>query len=255
VKERVVAGGRVGNYWVTKLLASTARAQLYVAAHETTNVTRVVKIISHETPNQQRDLEEKDSQAQQQQQQQQRSPRPQRAKSGEKKKEFKMMALLQGHENILPLYEVVQGPERTSLVIQHCEGGDLWTYTTRISKRRVKVDRESHTSHSQSHFYGLSRVEAWRIFKQLVAAVGWMHRKGFAHRDIKPENVFLDTSGKVFLGDFGFTTRCGEDGKMKNRSCGTLQYAAPELLKAQSYRGPEIDSWALGKFVPFLSCY
>jgi len=34
--------------------------------------------------------------------------------------------------------------------------------------------------------------------------------------------------------------------------CGTLHYAAPEILTQESYLGPEIDVWALGVVLYFM---
>ncbi|CAD8177906.1 unnamed protein product [Paramecium octaurelia] len=64
------------------------------------------------------------------------------------------------------------------------------------------------------------------IFKQLVAAVNFMHEKGYMHRDLKPENImFSDSIYQLKLIDFGLTTK--DSGKSK---CGTPGYIAPEIL-------------------------
>ena len=40
-------------------------------------------------------------------------------------------------------------------------------------------------------------------FVQMVLAVKHIHNRDILHRDIKPENIFLTSSGKIKLGDFG----------------------------------------------------
>ena len=36
------------------------------------------------------------------------------------------------------------------------------------------------------------------------------------------------------------------DGKSLQTSCGSLDYAAPEILKHESYDGSKVDSWSSG---------
>jgi translation initiation factor 2-alpha kinase 4 len=49
----------------------------------------------------------------------------------------------------------------------------------------------------------LSQDEVWRLFRQMVDGLSYLHDQGMIHRDLKPENVFLDTDNNVKLGDFG----------------------------------------------------
>lgn len=51
----------------------------------------------------------------------------------------------------------------------------------------------------------LEEEEAKTIFKAIVSAVAYLHKKGIAHRDIKTENVLLNKYLQVKLIDFGFS--------------------------------------------------
>ncbi|KAI7878361.1 kinase-like domain-containing protein, partial [Mucor mucedo] len=92
---------------------------------------------------------------------------------------------------------------------------------------------------------GMSEAEIKAIFHQVVLAVGHLHDHRIVHRDIKDENVILDLKGGVRLIDFGSAAYIKE-GRKYETFVGTLDYAAPEILKGQAYTGPPQDIWACG---------
>jgi eukaryotic translation initiation factor 2-alpha kinase 4 len=46
-------------------------------------------------------------------------------------------------------------------------------------------------------------AEVWRLIRQTVEALKYIHARGIIHRDLKPGNIFVDSSDNVKLGDFG----------------------------------------------------
>ena len=71
------------------------------------------------------------------------------------------------------------------------------------------------------------------------------HSKNIIHRDLKADNIFFSSPGVVKLGDFGFGTSAAPT-QMLTTFCGSIQYAAPELLTGEScYVGGYVDIWAL----------
>ncbi|CAG8621218.1 13365_t:CDS:2 [Gigaspora margarita] len=83
------------------------------------------------------------------------------------------------------------------------------------------------------------------IFRQVARAIQHLHHRNIVHRDIKDENVILDENGNVQLIDFGSSAYI-KAGKKYDTFCGTIDYAAPEVLTGKKYDGPPQDIWALG---------
>ena len=66
------------------------------------------------------------------------------------------------------------------------------------------------------------------ILRQVISGVEYCHRNMIVHRDLKAENVLLDTNLNVKIADFGFSNVM-YDGHFLKTSCGSPNYAAPEV--------------------------
>lgn len=71
--------------------------------------------------------------------------------------------------------------------------------------------------------------------------------------DLKIENILISQSGDVKIIDFGLSNTFSRDSLLKT-FCGSLYFAAPELLSAHPYTGPEIDVWSFGVVLFVLVC-
>ncbi|XP_069069757.1 PAS domain-containing serine/threonine-protein kinase isoform X6 [Pleurodeles waltl] len=130
------------------------------------------------------------------------------------------------HPNIVTVLDVFENTNFFQLVMeQHGNGLDLFEF----------IDHQPSLDESLMSY----------IFRQLVAAVGYLHSKHIVHRDIKDENVVIAEDFTIKLVDFGSAAYM-EPGKLFYTFCGTIEYCAPEVLLGNPYQGPELEMWALG---------
>ncbi|KAJ3433132.1 non-specific serine/threonine protein kinase [Anaeramoeba flamelloides] len=129
------------------------------------------------------------------------------------------------HPHIVRLFDVIEAEEDIYLIMEYINGGELFDYI---------VEREA-----------LSEPEARRFFQQMISGLSYIHSKGVVHRDIKPENLLLDSNCNCKIADFGLSNMM-EDGELLSTSCGTPNYASPEVIGGKQYAGPEIDAWSCG---------
>lgn len=88
-------------------------------------------------------------------------------------------------------------------------------------------------------------AQALDIVEQVGAALEEAHAQGIVHRDIKPGNVFLDTRGRVKVGDFGIARVEGSELTQTGVGLGTPGYLAPEVLRGAK-ADARSDLFALG---------
>jgi len=83
--------------------------------------------------------------------------------------------------------------------------------------------------------------------------VEYCHKHGVVHRDLKPENLLLDEDNNIKIADFGLANFL-MDGNFLDTSCGSPNYAAPEVISGRMYAGPEVDIWSCGVILYALLC-
>jgi serine/threonine protein kinase KIN1/2 len=71
--------------------------------------------------------------------------------------------------------------------------------------------------------------------------------------DLKIENILISKTGNIKLIDFGLSNLFSPHSNLST-FCGSLYFAAPELLNAKVYCGPEVDIWSFGVVMYVLLC-
>ena len=137
------------------------------------------------------------------------------------------------HPHVIRLFELLDSPTEIFMVMEYVSGGELFDYI--VHKVRL---RES---------------EGRRLFQQIVAGVEFCHSHLICHRDIKPENLLLDRELHIKIADFGLSNRM-RDGEFLKTSCGSPNYASPEVVSGRFYSGPEVDVWSCGVVLYALLC-
>ncbi|KAK6457152.1 serine/threonine protein kinase [Scheffersomyces xylosifermentans] len=133
------------------------------------------------------------------------------------------------HKNIVSLYEVIRTESHLWIVLEYCQGSELYYYI--CEKKRLDIK------------------ETQSLFFQIVLAVRYVHSLNLSHRDLKLENILLADKRRtvVKLTDFGFVREFDpQNRRFLSTICGTTVYMAPELLKSEKYSGFAIDIWSLG---------
>lgn len=137
-----------------------------------------------------------------------------------------MIMKMTRHPHIVTLYEVIYREDDIYLVMEYAEGGELFSYI--VKHKRLDSDT------------------ARMFFQQIISALSYLHIKvSVTHRDLKPENILLTKNNLIKLSDFGLSNIMSE-GEFLKTSCGSPNYASPEVVAGTMYIGPATDVWSAG---------
>lgn len=154
-------------------------------------------------------------------------------KMNEKVKREITVLNISNHPHIIRLFEVINTSSDIYVITEYISGGELFDYIA--GKGRLSED------------------ESRRFFQQMISGVEYCHENMIVHRDLKPENLLLDTHFNIKIADFGLANVI-LDGACLTTSCGSPNYAAPEVILGNSYLGPEVDIWSCGIIMYALLC-
>lgn len=147
-------------------------------------------------------------------------------------REVKVLKMLR-HPNLIQLYEIIETSRLLCLVMEYCNGGELFDYI--IANIRLKES------------------EACRLYQQILSGLEHLHRLGVVHRDLKPENLLLDHHHNVKIVDFGLSNLFSPEQLLKT-ACGSPCYAAPEMIARKLYEPNKVDVWSSGVVLFAMVC-
>ena len=143
------------------------------------------------------------------------------------RREAKLLASLD-HHNIVRLNEYFENKGEFYLIMEYVDGIELDQYINTITGPIVET-------------------ELIPLFKQMLDAIGYAHKKGLVHRDIKPANILISKDGNVKVLDFGIAKLKNDDQGLTNAGVqvGTIAYMSPEQVRAEEV-DLQSDIYSLG---------
>jgi len=128
------------------------------------------------------------------------------------------------HPNIVKLHEVFSHRKQIYMILELCDGGDLYT-------------KLPYTEKDSAYITG-----------KLLSAIAYMHSHGIVHRDLKFENIMFENKSpeaEIKVIDFGLSKKFATHklGVMRE-GVGTLYSMAPQVL--QGVYNSQADMWSVG---------
>jgi len=141
-----------------------------------------------------------------------------------------------GSNRFVRLLGKEENDKEIRLIMEHISGGELFDYCIK-------------------HPRGVPEAQLRPIMRQILSSVALLHSYNVVHLDLKLENLMYNpATGHCTILDFGFAKHdverdptTGLPRKVAHRTfCGSIHYAAPELICQTPFDGKKADVWSLG---------
>ncbi|KAK2461106.1 hypothetical protein APHAL10511_006885 [Amanita phalloides] len=143
------------------------------------------------------------------------------------------LSMLLHHPYICGMREMIVHQHHYYMVFEYINGGQMLDYIISHGRLRERVAR--------------------KFARQIGSALDYCHQNNVVHRDLKIENILISQTGNIKIIDFGLSNLYDPIAQLST-FCGSLYFAAPELLNARIYTGPEVDVWSFGVVLYVLVC-
>lgn len=143
------------------------------------------------------------------------------------------LQILLHHPYVCGMREMIIHTNHYYMVFEYVNGGQMLDYIISHGRLRERSAR--------------------KFARQIGSALEYCHRNSIVHRDLKIENILISKTGNIKIIDFGLSNLFSPHSHLST-FCGSLYFAAPELLNAKVYTGPEVDVWSFGIVLYVLVC-
>lgn len=132
------------------------------------------------------------------------------------------------HPHVVHVSNIFQRRSKYFIFLRYAENGDLLDFLT----------QNGAVPESQSRLW----------MRQILSGLHYIHTLNIAHRDLKCENILITENYNVKITDFGFARNVRQRDRdiLSETYCGSLSYAAPEVLKGVPYLPKLADMWSTG---------
>ncbi|KZT65523.1 Pkinase-domain-containing protein [Daedalea quercina L-15889] len=213
----------LGDYTLSKTLGAGSMGKVKLAHHSITGEKLAVKILPRATPPS-GSTSNSDAAVKQ--------------ASKDASKEIRILreaalSMLLHHPYICGMREMIVHAHHYYMVQEYVNGGQMLDYIISHGRLRERVAR--------------------KFARQIGSALDYCHKNNVVHRDLKIENILISQTGNIKIIDFGLSNLYDPANHLST-FCGSLYFAAPELLNAKVYTGPEVDVWSFGVVLYVLVC-
>ena len=218
VKRRTTIEAQTGQWSLGKTIGAGSMGKVKLAKNLETGEQVAVKIVPRQSTDEHRNDRDRE--------------RADHSKEIRTAREAAIVTLL-NHPYICAMRDVVRTNYHWYMLFEYVNGGQMLDYI--ISHGRLK------------------EKQARKFGRQIASALDYCHRNSIVHRDLKIENILISKTGDIKIIDFGLSNLFSPRSHLKT-FCGSLYFAAPELLQARQYTGPEVDIWSFGIVLYVLVC-
>ncbi|KAL9089604.1 MAG: hypothetical protein Q9165_005636 [Trypethelium subeluteriae] len=217
-RRRTAITAQTGQWTLGKTIGAGSMGKVKLARNQETGEQVAVKIVPRQSTDEHRSAADRE--------------RADHSKEIRTAREAAIVTLV-NHPYICGMRDVVRTNYHWYMLFEYVNGGQMLDYIISHGKLKEK--------------------QARKFGRQIASALDYCHRNSIVHRDLKIENILISKTGDIKIIDFGLSNLFAPRSHLKT-FCGSLYFAAPELLQAKQYTGPEVDIWSFGIVLYVLVC-